>query len=273
MSEASTLVLVLLGASTGVVGAMLGLGGGVFLVPLLTLALGVPIRGAVAASLVCVIATASASATVNLNRGLVNLRLGLALEVATSLGGLAGGLVAARLSTRQLFVIFAATMIVMGLVMMRRSGQRNVIADTTRDPGVLGGRLREGDTLYVYQVRRLGVGLGSSLAAGGISGLLGLGGGIIKVPVLNAFCGVPIRVAAATSTFMIGVTAAASAMIYFSRGDMLLPLTAAVALGALPGSLLGARLSERVEARSLKILMACVLLLVGGRMALEGLWR
>jgi uncharacterized protein len=273
MTAAYTVMLFALGASTGVVGAMLGLGGGVFLVPLLTLALGVPIRAAVAASLVCVIATASASATVNLNRGLVNLRLGLVLEVATSVGGLAGGLVAARLSTHQLFLIFALVMTAMGLVMMRRSGQRNVIADATLDPGLLGGRLREGETIYVYHVRRLGVGLGSSLAAGGISGLLGLGGGIIKVPVLNSFCGVPIRVAAATSTFMIGVTAAASAMIYFSRGDMLLPLTAAVALGALPGSLLGARLSGRVEARSLKILMACVLLAVGARMGWEGLWR
>jgi len=157
MIEASMLVLVALGAATGVVGAMLGLGGGVFLVPLLTLALGVPIRAAVAASLVCVIATASASATVNLTRGLVNLRLGLVLEVATSIGGLAGGLIAARLSTRQLFVTFALTLTAMGLVMMRRSGQRNVIADTSLDPGTLGGRLKEGDTIYVYRVRRLGV--------------------------------------------------------------------------------------------------------------------
>jgi hypothetical protein len=117
------------------------------------------------------------------------------------------------------------------------------------------------------------VGLAASLVAGAISGLLGLGGGIIKVPVLNTFCGVPIRVAAATSTFMIGVTAAASAVVYFSRGDMVLPLTAAVVLGALPGSLLGARLSERVEARSLKVLMAVILLVVGARMGYEGLWR
>lgn len=273
MPDASTLILLLIGASTGLVGAMLGLGGGVFLVPLLTLALGVPIRAAVAASLVSVIASASASATVNLNRGLVNLRLGLVLEVATSVGGLAGGLTAARLSTRQLFLAFALTLSVMGLVMVLRSGRRNVITDTSLDPGTLGGRLREGAALYVYRVRRLPVGLLSSLAAGAISGLLGLGGGIIKVPFLNSFCGVPIRVAAATSTFMIGVTAAASAIVYFTRGDMALPLTAAVALGALPGSLLGARLSERVEARALKMLMAVVLLLVGARMAVEGLWR
>ena len=273
LSLGSALWLMALGAGTGVVGAMLGLGGGVFLVPLLTLALGVPFRAAVAASLACVIATASASATVNLNRGLVNMRLGLVLEVATSVGGLAGGITATFLSTRQLFVVFALTLTAMGLVMMMRSGTRNVIADTSVDPGTLGGHLREGDTMYVYRVRRLPVALFSSLVAGAISGLLGLGGGIIKVPVLNTFCGIPIRVAAATSTFMIGVTAAASAILYFARGDMMLALTAGVVLGALPGSLLGARLSDRVQARALKVLMAMVLLVVGARMGVEGLWR
>ena len=273
LSLHSLVVLALLGAGTGAVGAMLGLGGGVFLVPLLTLALGVPIRTAVAASLTCVIATASASATVNLGRGLVNMRLGMALEVATSVGGLAGGITATLLSPAQLFVIFAVTLFAMGVVMMRRSGRRNIISDTSLDPGVLGGHIREGDTLYVYRVRRMPVAMGSSLVAGAISGLLGVGGGIIKVPVLNAFCGIPIRVAAATSTFMIGVTAAASAIVYFLHGDMVLPLTAAVVLGALPGSLLGARLSDRVHARSLKVLMAIVLLLVGARMGFEGAWR
>src|SRR5262245_33015052 len=264
-------ILILTGAATGLVGSILGLGGGVFLVPLLTLALGVPIRTAIAASLVSVIASASASATVNLNRGLVNLRLGLVLELATSLGGLMGGLAASWLTQRELFLAFALTMAVMSAVMAARSGRRNVIADLAVEPGVLGGRLREGENVYVYRVRRLPLGLLSSLLAGTVSGLLGLGGGIIKVPILNAFCGIPIRVAAATSTFMIGVTAAASSFLYFARGDMAPALTAAVALVALPGSLLGAHLSDRVHARSLKVLMALVLLVVGARMALEGL--
>ena len=158
----------------------------------------------------------------------------------------------------------------MGLLMALRSGKRNVIADLDVDPGILGGRIREGDKEYVYRVKRLPVAMSSSLVAGAVSGLLGLGGGIIKVPVLNTFCGIPIRVAAATSTFMIGVTAAASAFLYFSRGDVALGLTAAVCLGALPGSLLGAHLSDRVHARSLKLLMAAVLIVVAARMALEG---
>ena len=271
VAPASPLLLILAGGVTGLVGAMLGLGGGVFLVPLLTLALGVPIRAAVAASLISVIATASASSTVHLEKGLVNMRLGLALEVATTLGGLAGGLAASLLTTRQLFLLFGATLGVMGVVMAMRSGRRNVIADLSVDPGRLGGRLLEGETSYVYRVRRLPVAYASSLLAGAISGLLGLGGGIVKVPILNTFCGVPIRVASSTSAFMIGVTAAASAFVYYGRGDMNLPLTAAIALGALPGSLLGARLSHRVETRWLKIFMAVILLAVGGQMAWKAL--
>jgi hypothetical protein len=269
--ELSAWLLIGLGGVTGLVGALLGLGGGVFLVPLLTLALGVPIRVAIAASLISVIATASASSTVNLERGRVNLRLGMALEAATTIGGLAGGLTAALLTQRQLFALFGATLALMGVVMALRSRRRNVIADVGVDPGRLGGKLLEGDTTYVYRVRRLPLAYGASLLAGAISGLLGLGGGIVKVPVLNAFCGVPIRVAAATSAFMIGVTAAASAFIYYGRGDVALAMSASIALGALPGSLLGARLSARVETRWLKVMMATILLAVGARMVLQGL--
>jgi uncharacterized membrane protein YfcA len=175
------------------------------------------------------------------------------------------------LSERQLFAAFAATMLVMGIVMALRSKRRNVIADLRVDPGPLGGTLQEGATTFVYRVRRLPLGLGASLAAGAISGLLGVGGGIVKVPVLNSFCGIPIRVAAATSSFMIGVTAAASAILYFARGDVALPLTAAVCLGSLPASLLGAQLADRVEARSLKVIMALLLVGVAAQMLLKAL--
>jgi uncharacterized membrane protein YfcA len=270
MSDASPLLLVVTGAATGLLGSMLGLGGGVFLVPLLTLALGVPIRSAIAASLISVMATAVASASVNLDRGLVNMRLGLLLEVATASGALLGGLLSAHLTQRQLFLTFAVTMASMGMVMALRSGRRNVIADLSVDVGRLGGRLQEREAAYVYRVRRLPIGVLASLVAGAVSGLLGLGGGIVKVPILNTFCGIPIRVAAATSTFMIGITTAASAFLYYGRGDVVLPLTAAVALGALPGSLVGARISDRVATRWLKVMMAGVLLMVGLRMAVEG---
>jgi hypothetical protein len=263
------LLYIATGGATGLLGAMLGLGGGVFLVPLLTLGLGLPFRAAVTASLISVIATTSASSAVNIDRGLINMRLAMALEMATTIGGLGGGLAAALLTPKQLFLIFGATLAVMGVVMMMRSGRRNVIADLSVDPGALGGRIQEGEQTFVYRVRRLPLALGASLVAGAISGLLGLGGGIIKVPVMNAFCGIPIRVAAATSAFMIGVTAAASVFVYYARGDMILPLCAAVAVGALPGSIVGAHLSHRVEVKALKILLAVVLFAVGARMAFE----
>lgn len=269
MPATEVLLYIATGGATGLLGAMLGLGGGVFLVPLLTLAFGLPFRAAVAASLVSVIATTSASSAVNLDRGLINMRLAMALEVATTIGGLGGGLAAALLTPAQLFMIFGATLSAMGMVMALRSGRRNVIADLSIDPGMLGGRIQEGDQHYVYRLRRLPIALGASLVAGAISGLLGLGGGIIKVPVMNAFCGIPIRVAAATSAFMIGVTAAASVFVYYARGDMVLALCGAVALGALPGSIVGAHLSHRVDVRALKILLAVVLFAVGARMAWE----
>jgi uncharacterized membrane protein YfcA len=260
------LLFFLTGAGTGVVGSLLGIGGGVILVPILTLALGVPIRGAIAASLISVIATATATSTVNLEKGFLNMRLAMTLEVATSVGGLCGGLSAALLSQRALFIIFGATMAAMGIVMLAKSGKRNIISDLAVDPGKLGGAFQEGSRTYVYRVKRLPVALGASLIAGALSGLLGVGGGIVKVPVLNSFCGIPIRVAAATSAFMIGVTAAASSFVYFGRGDVILTMTSFVALGSLPASLFGARLSQRVDARFLKITMAVVLLAVGGQM-------
>ena len=269
MTPGPVWLLVTAGAATGLIGSMLGLGGGVFLVPLLTIALGLPIRTAIAASLLSVIATGSASATINLNRGLVNLRLGLALEVATSVGGLAGGMTSALLTPSQLFVAFGATLAMMGVILVLRSGRRNLITGVEAQPGTLGGRLEEGGVTYVYRLERLPLALAASLVAGAISGLFGVGGGIVKVPALTTFCGIPIRVAVATSTFMIGVTAAASAFIYFGRGDVNLPLTAAVIVGALPGSLLGAHLSDRIQARSLKIILALVLALVAVRMLLE----
>ncbi|HWW94673.1 MAG TPA: sulfite exporter TauE/SafE family protein, partial [Vicinamibacteria bacterium] len=170
MTDPSSWLLALAGAVTGVVGSLLGIGGGAFLVPLLTLFFGIPIRAAIAASLISVIATASASATVNLDRGLVNLRLGLVLEVATSVGGLAGGVLASRLSPRQLFLAFALTLAVIGILVALRSKRRNVIADLAVDPGRLGGRLLEGGKEYVYRVRRLPLAMGASLLAGALSG-------------------------------------------------------------------------------------------------------
>jgi uncharacterized membrane protein YfcA len=264
-------VLFGVGAATGLIGSLLGLGGGVLLVPLLTISLGVPFRTAVAVSLMSVIASASASATINLRKGLVNLRLGLVLEVATSVGGLCGAVISHALTEAQLYAAFATAMAVLGIGMAARSQSRNVIADPTVDTGRLGGILQEGITAYAYRFTRVSVALAAALLAGAVSGLLGVGGGTVKVPVLNALCGIPIRVAAATSTFMIGVTAAASAFQYYGRHEVPLALMAPVCLGTLPASLLGAHLSDGIHPRLLKVLMAIVLLSSSAQMALRAL--
>lgn len=251
------------GVLAGGLGALLGIGGGVFLVPFLTLALGVPIRQALAASLVTVIATSTAISSGS-SRHLINERLGLVLEVATVAGSLVGGIAAAALSPSTLHLIFALSTFGIAIVMLTRLDTRNVILDASVDPGVLGGRYYEEETgrEVVYRVRRLPLALTGSFLAGNLSTLLGIGGGIMKVPLLNAFCGVPIRPAAATSAFMIGVTATSGAVIYFGRGDLVPLMAAAAVLGVRIGSGAGLRLGAGVKVRHIKQLMAGVLLVV-----------
>lgn len=255
------------GALAGGLGALLGIGGGVFLVPFLTLALGVPIRQALAASLVTVIA-ASTAVTSGPSRHLINERLGLVLEVATVAGSLVGAVTAAALSPSTLHVIFAFCTFFIAVVMMMRLDIRNVILDPSVDPGILGGRFYEEETAreVVYRVKRLPLALVGSFAAGNLSTLLGIGGGIMKVPLLNAFCGVPIRPAAATSSFMIGVTATSGAVIYYGRGDLMPAMAAAAVLGVRIGSLAGFRYTAGVGARRIKQLMAAVLVVVSALM-------
>ena len=255
------------GALAGGLGALLGIGGGVFLVPFLTLALGVPIRQALAASLVTVIATSTAVSSGS-GRHLINERLGLVLEVATVAGSLVGGITAAALSPSTLHLIFASSTFGIAMVMVTRLDVRNVILDSSIHPGILGGRFYDEDSGadVVYRVRRVPLALVGSFVAGNLSTMLGIGGGIMKVPLLNAFCGVPIRPAAATSAFMIGVTATSGAVIYYGRGDLVPVMAAAAVLGVRIGSSVGVRLGASVGARRTKQLMAGVLVVVSALM-------
>ncbi|MEO8361082.1 MAG: sulfite exporter TauE/SafE family protein [Vicinamibacteria bacterium] len=219
------------GALTGMLGALLGLGGGVFLVPLLALGFHLEPRTAVAASLVAVIASSTASTILNMKRGLVNIPLAFTLLLATSAGAKWSATIAEHVSTRALYAIFAGTLFAIAAIVTSRSRTRNVLEDATMNVGRLGGRVVEGGRTLSYVMKRLPFALIVSLVAGAISGLLGVGGGVIQVPILNSFCGIPIRVAAATSAFMIGPTAAISAIHYLHRGDMNPQITAAIALG------------------------------------------
>lgn len=272
MPSIDLIVFAFTGALTGLIGALLGLGGGVFLVPLLALGLHLEPRTAVAASLVAVITSSSTTTLSNMRHGLVNIPLAFTLLLTTSVGGLAGGTIAQHISTRTLYVIFAGTLVIVAVIVTVRSKHRNVIDDPDLDVGTLGGRVEEQGRTLSYVVRRLPLALGASLIAGAISGLLGVGGGFIQVPVMNSFCGVPIRVAAATSGFMIGPTAAISAILYLGRGEMNPSITAAVALGSLPGSVFGAWLARQMHVRSIKGILATSLILVAVRLAIAAFW-
>jgi uncharacterized membrane protein YfcA len=256
------------GAVAGGLGALLGIGGGVFLVPFLNLALNFPFTAAAAISLTTVIATSSAVSAGRTGKHLINLRLGMLLEVATVAGSLLGGVTAQFLAQSTLQKLFGIVAAVVAVVMVSRIGRRNVILDPSADPGVLGGRFydEESGGVVTYRVRRLPVALFASFIAGDVSSLLGIGGGVIKVPALNAWCGVPLRAAAATSAFMIGVTATGGAIIYYGHGQLIPSLAAAAVLGVQVGSWSGLRIGDKAPVRWLKLLMAAVLVLVSALM-------
>jgi uncharacterized membrane protein YfcA len=256
-----TLTVMAAGAIAGSLGAMLGIGGGVFLIPLLNVGLGLPFKTASGISLMTVIATSNVVAASAASRRVVNLRLGMLLQVAAVAGGLSGALIVERLEVRTLYIVFASVTAVIAVVMLSRLDRRNVILDSSIDPGALGGRFYEDESgrEVVYRVRRLPAAFGVSLGGGIVSGLLGIGGGILQVPALNAWCGVPMRVAAATTASMIGITALGSAPIYYARGHIAASLAAAAVLGVLAGSRLGLWYAARARAKKLKLLMALVL--------------
>jgi uncharacterized protein len=257
------IALVVVGVSTlgGALGALLGVGGGVFLVPFLNVVMGLPFNVASGVGLMSVIATSSVVSAATAGRRPVNLRLGMVLQIASSAGGLTGGVYVAHVPHRVLYGMFAAVTATIAGIMVSRLDRRNVILDAAVDPGSFGGRFfdEESRQEVVYRTRNLPVALAVSIVAGSVSGLLGIGGGILQVPALNAWCGVPLRVAAATSAVMIGVTAVASAPIYYARGDVVPPLAACAVIGVLIGSRFGFWFSDRARAKWMKLLMAGVL--------------
>jgi uncharacterized protein len=256
------------GAAAGVFGSLLGLGGGILIVPLLTLGFGLDLRAAVGVSLVCVIMTSSAAAGVYLERHVANLRLGMTLELFTASGALVGGLVAFLIDERILSLLFAGLLTYVAFTMARPrpTGAPASDADATAAAGpedlappsraatVLAGL--SGDD---YVVRNLGRGIAGSTGAGVVSALLGIGGGIVKVPLMHLGMGVPLRVATATSNLMIGITAAASAVIYLVRGEVDPYVAGPTAIGVFMGATLGSRLAHRVDVRVLRLLFVVVL--------------
>jgi hypothetical protein len=254
------------GAAAGLFGSLLGLGGGILIVPLLTLGFDLPLREAVGVSLVSVIVTSGASAGVYLDRRVANLRLGMVLELFTAIGALVGGLVAFLLDERVLAGLFAMLLVYVALTMGRKRGGRDnpesVAAAADGPAAGVAPRSKFVERLSGpdYRVRGFVPGAAGSVGGGVVSALLGIGGGAVLVPVMHLAMGVPLRVATATSNLMIGVTATASAIIYLLRGGIDPFVAGPTAIGVFLGATLGSRTGHRVDVRVLRILFIVVLL-------------
>ncbi|MCI0583301.1 MAG: sulfite exporter TauE/SafE family protein, partial [Chloroflexi bacterium] len=252
------LLLIAGGIATGLFGSLLGLGGGVLLVPLLTLGFDLPVREAVGVSLVCVIITSAASATVFLDRGLANLRLGMVLELFTAMGALIGGLIAFLLDERFLAGLFALLLVYTAVTMLQPRAAPAVDGPAPGDGEdaealVVTAWTRVGEAMSgaAYRVRRPVPGAIGGIGGGIMSALLGVGGGLIMVPVMHVVMGIPLRVATATSNFMIGVTASTSALVYLFKGGIDPYATGPAAVGVFLGAAIGSRIVQRVDTRLL----------------------
>jgi len=274
--EPITFFAILFGSSVlaGALGALLGLGGGVIIVPVLTLMAGLNIHYAIGASIVSVIATSSGAAATYVRDQITNLRLGMFLEMATTTGAVVGALVAGLLPGRVLSVIFGVILLHAAWTMYR-SRQEDVPSGVVGSP--LAARLRLYGAYFDpslnrrvdYQVTGVPQGFGMMWLAGLISGLLGIGSGVFKVIAMDIMMRAPMKVSTTTSNFMIGVTAAASAGIYFLRGDIHPFIAAPVALGILLGTVAGTRLLLHLRGSAIRQVFLLVLIAV----ALQMVWR
>jgi uncharacterized protein len=268
------LTLFLIAIFAGFLGAILGLGGGVIIVPALTLLFGVNIRYAVGASIVSVIATSSGAAATYVKDHITNIRVAMLLEVATTLGALGGAVLSTHVDAKYIYVVFAVILIYSAVMMLRRRhddiaplnqadywAKRFKLSSSYPDHNLK----REVE----YAVTHVPLGFSLMIGAGIISGLLGIGSGALKVPAMDSAMRLPIKVSSATSNFMIGVTAAASAGAYYIRGDILPILAAPVALGVLLGSLFGTKAMVHLPSKKIRKMFILILIVIAVQMGLK----
>jgi uncharacterized membrane protein YfcA len=269
-------ILWLFGAAfiASALGGVLGMASGIFIVPILTLFFHTSIHAAIGASIVSVIACSCASAAPFIRSRLTNIRLAILLETATTLGALSGVFLIGLVSTRFLYGLFTAVLLISARQMLAR--RREAVVDTAPSSGTLASRLRlhasypeSSGAERTYQVGNVPLGMSLMYGAGLISALLGIGSGVLKIPAMDTALRLPIKVSSATSNFMIGVTAAASAVAWYSRGEIDVNLAGPVALGSVVGALLGARLLMWLPAEKLRLFFVAVLILLAGQMLMS----
>jgi uncharacterized protein len=257
----------------GFLGALTGLGGGVVLVPLLTIFFHVDLRYAIGASLVSVIATSSGSAAAYLKEGFSNIRIGMFLEIATTIGALLGAYLTAKVPASVIAIIFGVVLLYSAFV-ARRTRPRE---EALQAPDPIATKLKMNSSfpdtsgLRAYNVYRVPEGFAIMFGAGALSGLLGIGSGALKVVAMDQAMKIPFKVSTTTSNFMIGVTAAASAGVYLSRGYIDPALAMPVMLGVLIGSLMGTRVLVKTKTKSLRLVFSVVIVLLGMEMLLKGI--
>ncbi len=278
MAHLSLVILLLIFGGAilaGIIGSLVGLGGGILLVPMLTLAFGLPIHYAIGTSIVAVIATSSGSAAAYVRDRLTNLRVGLFLEVATTIGAVSGAFLTGFLVPQLLFVIFGIVLLISVIPWVFKIGEelpKGVRNDRLANWLHLSGSYpdRHLGREVPYQVTHTPQGLGMMYIAGVLSGLLGIGSGVFKVLAMDTIMRLPLKVSTTTSNFMIGVTAAASAGIYFSRGDIPPLIAAPVALGVLAGAFAGSHLLTRLSNKTLRLIFLPIMAIIALQMVLRG---
>ncbi|MNK07816.1 hypothetical protein D3C87_257360 [compost metagenome] len=266
------LLLLVTAIGAGFLGALLGLGGGIIIVPVLTLVYKVDIRYAIAASLISIVATSSGAAASYLKDSLTNLRLAVFLEVGTVSGAIVGFLLASYVKAQILFLLFGVFLLFSALMMLRKreehiSTQNHPWAEKLK----LDGSYPQGDKIIEYKTENVPLGLFAMFGAGVMSALLGIGSGIFKVLSMDGAMKLPIKVSSATSNFMIGVTAAASAGAYLLRGDVKPEIAAPVAVGIIIGSFIGAKVMVKMPSSVIRKIFVVVLAIVSVQMIMKGL--
>jgi uncharacterized protein len=271
---AFTLVVAIVSFVAGLLGSLTGLGGGVVLVPLLTIFFHVDIRYAIGASLVSVIATSSGAAAAYVKEGFSNIRIGMFLEIATTFGALIGAYLASWIPTAALAVIFGVMLLYSSYISRRPRPPelRNLPPDPLATRLRLNGSFPDLGGERSYNVQRVPLGFSLMFGAGALSGMLGIGSGAVKVLAMDQAMRIPFKVSTTTSNFMIGVTAAASAGVYLSRGYVDPGLAMPVMLGVLVGSLIGSRILVKAETKSLRLVFSLVILVLGLQMLYKGIW-
>ena len=269
---AFTLILLVSAYLAGLLGSLTGLGGGVVVIPVLTLGFGVDFHYAIGAALVASIATSSGSGSAYVKEGITNIRLGMFLEIATTIGAVVGAIIAVWLNNSTIAIIYGCVLILTAAMQQRRKSDHDGVvgSDLARRLKLFGTWPQRDGSMKAYQLRGVGGGFSVMLLAGMLSGILGIGSGVLKVIAMDGIMKVPFKVSTTTSNFMMGVTACASAVVYIQRGNLVPGIARPVLIGVLFGALTGARLLTNLDVRLLRQIFCIAILLVAFNMIWQG---